>query len=144
MLIDDDADDRAIFCEALQEAAPEFICFTANSGRNALLAFEQKQVAIPDLIFMDVNMPVMTGWQLLTLLKERAELRQIPVIMYSTSTLEDEVEKTQRLGALCYFAKPARFSELRRSLVLVVGHLRTNSLESLVQESALFLVSTPG
>ena len=85
LIVDDDSDDRDFFCEALGEVMPDSGCYTAINGRRALKALENKEIDLPDLIFLDINMPVMNGWQLLTKLKETESYGTIPVIIYSTS-----------------------------------------------------------
>jgi CheY-like chemotaxis protein len=144
LIIDDDADDREMFCEALREVMPECICRGASNGRRAFQALDNAEMDIPDLIFLDINMPVMNGWQCLKKLKDSEAYKHIPVIMYSTSSYPEDVEKAQHLGALCFFSKPPRFEELKKGLALVVAHQRAGSLGSLAQSSPLFLTGLPG
>lgn len=138
-MVDDDADDRALFCEALQEAAPQFICHAATNGRTALTKLNNRENDLPDLIFLDVNMPVMNGWQCLAALKNTEDYKHIPVIIYSTSSHPEDIEKAQQAGALCFFTKPANFKDLRRNLELVVVHLTGNTLASLATASPCFV-----
>ena len=140
LLIDDDEDDRLFFCEALKEVAPEIICNTTEDGRKALAKLNNQEIEPPHLIFLDVNMPVMSGWQCLCVLKERDAYKHIPVIMYSTSSHREDINKAQQLGALCFFTKPCVFKELKKSLAIVAQHLHSNSLSSLMLNSSLFVV----
>lgn len=139
-LIDDDEDDRELFCEAMEEVAPDIVCYTAANGRKALTQMANKELEIPDIIFLDINMPVMNGWQCLAMLKEQELYKNIPVIMYSTSSHPEHVEKAQQLGALGFFTKPPNFNNLKDSLAIVAEHLHSNSLPSLILNSALFVV----
>lgn len=113
-LIDDDEDDRELFCEAMEEVAPEIVCFTAANGRKALTQIVNKEIETPDIIFIDINMPIMNGWQCLAMLKEQEFYKGIPVIMYSTSSHSEDVEKAGELGALCFFTKPPNFNSFKR------------------------------
>lgn len=142
LIVDDDTDDREMFCEALQDVTPDSICYSAPNGRKAIMALDNREFEIPDLIFLDINMPVMNGWQCLSRLKEAEAYQSIPVIMYSTSSYPEDVEKAQRSGALCFFTKPSTFKELKQSLALVVEHLNAGSLASLVHSSPLFLTES--
>jgi CheY-like chemotaxis protein len=68
LLIDDDSDDRELFSEALSMVEPAIICDQATDGEEGL-AWLQQNKEEPDLIFLDINMPILNGWQLLSLLK---------------------------------------------------------------------------
>jgi len=138
-LIDDDQDDRSLFCEAVEELGSEIVCYTAANGRKALSQINNKEIETPDIIFLDINMPVMNGWQCLSMLKEQEFYKSIPVIMYSTSSHPEDVEKARQLGALCFFTKPRDFKSLKKSLEIVVGYLHSNSLSSLMHNSPLFV-----
>jgi CheY-like chemotaxis protein len=140
LLIDDDYDDRAFFCEALDEAAPDIRCYTSADAREALRQLDNKEIEMPDLLFLDINMRGMSGWQCLSILKEHGAYTHIPVIMYSTSSNTEDIEKAYRLGALCFFTKPYSFKDLRKSLAIVAEHLHNDSLSSLMDSSPLFIV----
>jgi CheY-like chemotaxis protein len=139
LIVDDDMDDRDMFCEALGEVISDSICYNATNGRRAMMALDEAEIDIPDLIFLDINMPVMNGWQFLTKLKEANAYQNIPVIMYSTSSYPEDIEKAQHLGAICFFSKPANFKALKQNLALVVEHLKAGTLATLVDSSPLFL-----
>jgi CheY-like chemotaxis protein len=138
LIVDDDADDREMFCEALAEVIPDSMCYSESNGRRAILALDSGNINLPDLIFLDINMPVMDGWQCLSKLKETLPYQSIPVIMYSTSSYTEDIEKADRLGALCFFTKPSSFTELKNSLVLVADYITTTSLASLLNGSTAF------
>jgi CheY-like chemotaxis protein len=131
-VIDDDADDTEIFCEALAFVAPDFICCTAPNGKKALMELENAHNRLPDLIFLDINMPIMNGWECLSLLKEHESYKAIPVIMYSTSSHPEDFEKANKGGAFCFFSKPNNFKNLTIRLEQVVFHLNTDTLSLLV------------
>jgi len=139
LIVDDDADDREMFCEALQDALQDCLCYSVPNGRRAMIALDNGEIGIPDLIFLDINMPMMNGWQCLARLKETEEYKNIPVIIYSTSSYPEDLEKSQHGGALCFFTKPSNFQQLKQSLALVVDHVKTESLESLMDSSPLFI-----
>ncbi len=140
LLIDDDGDDREFFCEALECSTIQAVCHTAPEGRKGLNQLEKKEIEIPDLIFLDINMPIMNGWQCLSILKQKEEYKHIPVIMYSTSSFPEDINKAQQLGALCFFSKPRGFNHLKTSLESVITHLVNGSLSSLPLNSPAFMV----
>lgn len=120
LLIDDDSDDRELFSEALSMVGPAIICYQANDAEEGFTWLQQNREE-PDLIFLDINLPVMNGWQLLTRLKE-SSLKHIPVIMYSTSSNARDIRTAKELGALCFITKPHAFRMLKGMLNVVVEH----------------------
>lgn len=142
LLIDDDADDRELFCDALSEIDPQIICYTATGGYKALEKLDHQEIIIPDIIFIDINMPGMNGWQCISVLKEQESYKHIPMIMYSTTSHTEDIEKAQSMGALCFFTKPSNFKELKKSMELVVSHLNSGSLSSLMLVQLCFLTTS--
>jgi CheY-like chemotaxis protein len=137
LLVDDDSDDREFFCEAVEEIALDILCYTANDGRQAITEMDKKTIEIPDLMFLDINMPIMSGWQCLSILKEREEYKTIPVVMYSTSSHAEDITKAQQLGALCLFSKPQGYKDLKNGLEQVLTHLMNDTLSSLSSVPAM-------
>jgi CheY-like chemotaxis protein len=119
LLADDDADDKSLFCEALSEIDPAIVCHTASDGKEALTILTEKQIKKPSIIFLDINMPIMDGWQCLGKLKENTDHKDIPVIMYSTSSYQRDIEFALESGAFCFFTKPSDYRELKNILRLI-------------------------
>jgi CheY-like chemotaxis protein len=129
LLADDDTDDATLFCEALTMIAPVMECFTAESGRDLFALLAERHPEKPDIIFLDINIPVMNGWECLRKLKESEDYRDIPVIMYSTSAAKRDVQMAYSLGAMVFLTKPEDFSELCGILEVVA----TNALDSMMK-----------
>ncbi|TDH17791.1 response regulator [Segetibacter sp. 3557_3] len=123
LLIDDDPDDREMFCEAINEIAPEITCYLAADAPKALTKLHSGDFQLPDLIFLDINMPMVSGWDCLIHLKQHEVYHNIPVIMYSTSSNSSDVDKAKQLGATCFFTKRLSYSELQESLANLVRDL---------------------
>jgi DNA-binding response OmpR family regulator len=125
ILIDDDRDDSELFAEALGEinAQVEFTYY--DSAREALTALDEINER-PDLIFLDINLPLMSGWELLTHLKKTEHLAGIPVIMYTTSSHDGEKEMSNILGAADFITKPNDFNELKETIRLMIGKHHAN------------------
>ncbi|MEJ0057712.1 MAG: response regulator [Bacteroidota bacterium] len=83
-LADDDSEDREIFMEAVKSVDSSVRFMSASNGAIALQTLQNDILERPDLIFLDLNMPILDGKQLLSELKKNDGLRNIPVIMYST------------------------------------------------------------
>lgn len=123
LLIDDDSDDRVLFSEAISEVAPEAVCWTEADGRKALADLYDSSMQLPDVIFLDINMPRISGWECLDRIKSEDSTRDIPVIMFSTSSHQKDVERACRCGASCLLTKPADYEELKESLINIVNTL---------------------
>ena len=112
LLIDDDEDDQELFQLALGDVARDVQCKVLTSAKEALHHLETGLGTI-DLIFLDLNMPIMTGQQFLAELKERQLLDEIPVIVLSTSSDATIVKQARSLGARKFITKPSNFQELK-------------------------------
>jgi CheY-like chemotaxis protein len=114
-LIEDDEDDQELFVMALREINPSVDCTVLSGARAALQALEQNKAA-PDLIFLDLNMPVMTGQQFLTELNKKNPDNQIPIVVLSTSSDQATIDEAKVLGARSFITKPSNFRELKNIL----------------------------
>lgn len=135
LLADDDRDDTDFFCEALADIDPGIACNCAGNGAELLKKLEEMPEK-PGLIFLDLNMPVMNGWQCLKILKTDGRYRHIPVIMISTSSHGREITIASDLGALCYFVKPHNFNEFKRVLRVITANLGAGLRNSLLELEA--------
>lgn len=132
LLADDDRDDIEMFCEALEDIQENITCHCTANGREALNKMDEVKEQ-PHIIFLDVNMPVMNGWQCLEVLKGDQRYRHIPVIMISTSSHQREIDRASELGALCYMTKPSSFEELKQILKVIITNLGTGLKDSILQ-----------
>jgi len=110
-LIDDDVDDQDIFILALAEVDRSIRCEVASDSIDALKRLSNKELR-PDYIFLDLNMPRMNGKQCLSQIRKIDFLRDIPVIIYSTSSDQRDRTETAQLGAADYIVKPNTVSAL--------------------------------
>ncbi len=116
LLADDDQDDRLFFKDALDELAVSADLVTVNNGVQ-LMAFLQHQGGEkPDILFLDLNMPLKNGFDCLTEIKQTAALKNLPVIIFSTSFDEAVVDVLYEKGAHSYIQKPVEFSDLKDSI----------------------------
>jgi CheY-like chemotaxis protein len=132
LLADDDRDDIEMFCEALEEIDNTVTCYWTINGEE-LLNKINGLIDKPNLIFLDVNMPIMNGWGCLKALKEDKRYSDIPVIMISTSSHKEDIDAAISLGALCYFVKPNDFKDLIYVLQIITDNLGTGLKEVLDQ-----------
>ncbi len=115
LLIDDDPDDAELFLEAVDSLNKGILIRWIG---NPQAAFKELSASdnLPDLIFLDYNMPVLNGLELLELLKNDNKLKVIPVIMISTPSQEFVKELFAGNKILKYFSKPNSFGELIAAL----------------------------
>src|SRR5258706_12663565 len=98
ILADDDKDDCILFKEALREIGSDVHFVSAEHG-HALMKILNEGVFLPDMIFLDINMPLKNGKECLAEIKHDVRLAQIPIIVYSTSTNPRDVDETYKAGA---------------------------------------------
>lgn len=119
LLIDDDADDHEIFLEAVKEIDRSVKCISMFDGEKALQCLKEKTITA-DLIILDTNLPKMNGMQILSKLKNSAEFKHIPVIMYSTFFSERDVDELTKMGASYNLKKPSRFEDFRNAISYIL------------------------
>jgi CheY-like chemotaxis protein len=119
LLVDDDEDDQLLFLDAMREIDKSIICCVANDGLEAILSLHTKS-PVPDLIFLDLNMPKMNGYQCLAQIKKEMMFKEIPVVIYTTSRIESDRDRTLKMGASYFLTKPSDFSELIEELTRIL------------------------
>jgi len=127
-LADDDNDDTHLFQEMLYEVSPSTRFIGAVNGQDALDKLTAPGSFLPDVIFLDLNMPRMGGKECLAALKEDEQFRDIPVIMYTTSSHSKDIEETLQRGAICFITKPASVKELK-DILHAISHNAHNNLQ---------------
>jgi CheY-like chemotaxis protein len=118
MIVDDDEEDREFFGFAVSEIDPAIECIGAINGEHGLQLLNHRP--LPWCIFLDLNMPRINGIQFLTEIKKRKELQDIPVIIYSTSKLVHDKEKSLALGAVHVLTKPDNLDDMKRAIRFVL------------------------
>ncbi|RPD38619.1 response regulator [Chitinophaga barathri] len=111
LLIDDDTDDQEMFLSALEFIDESIVCNTAPNGYEAIMQLNDAD-SLPDLIFLDLNMPVMNGVQFLREVKVAHKAKDVPVVIYSTASDNQTIQEAKQLGAFQFITKPEKFSEL--------------------------------
>ena len=111
-LIDDDNDDRFLFKDALSKTGVPVAFQEAEDCLDALDKLEKMKSDVPYIIFIDLNMPDIDGFECIRLIKKRSNWAGIPLIVYSTSGSRAHIEEAGRLGATAYMKKPSDFWKL--------------------------------
>ena len=123
LLVDDDEDDKEIFTLALNEANSSIECIIASDGIEALKMLQDSSF-IPDYIFLDLNMPLLSGKECLIEIKKKPHLMKVPVIIFSTSASQKDLMETRALGASSFITKPPLISTLTEKLLEVFDGIK--------------------
>jgi DNA-binding response OmpR family regulator len=121
LLVDDDADDRKLFIEAVKEFDDKIACISMPDGLKALQYLNNEMNQLPDFIFLDLRMPGLSGQKCLEEIKKVARLMLIPVIVYTTSREVEESIKLKEMGASHFMSKPTSPDEVYYMISLVLG-----------------------
>ena len=119
LLVDDDLDDQVIFLDALSEIATQAVCITADSGIEVFTNLKT-MAPLPSIIFLDLNMPFMNGFECLERIKKDEQYKKIPVIIFTTSNNPADKIRAKELGAELFFTKTADFKLLKSTLLNIL------------------------
>jgi DNA-binding response OmpR family regulator len=111
-IVDDDPDDRQIILDAFLENSPQVDYVFIENAETLLENLYSDESEFPALILLDLNMPGMLGLQALKEIRGNKKFSQIPIIVLTTSTLDQDRRTSYELGASCYLHKPDSFAEL--------------------------------
>jgi CheY-like chemotaxis protein len=112
LVVDDDEDDRDVFLEVVSELDSTVISNTAINGADGLEKLASVD-ALPSIIFLDLNMPIMNGTEFLRKVKSMDHLKNIPIVIFSTSSDEWAIKEVKALGATDFITKPDKFKDWR-------------------------------
>lgn len=128
LLIDDDEDDRDFFSFALETINKNIVFSGVESGQEGLNYLKNNSI-LPDCIFLDLNMPGMSGRECLLQLKMQPEYNQIPVVIFSTSSDPRDIQETREMGAIAFITKPSKTSDLVNALNnFLSNHFELNTI----------------
>jgi CheY-like chemotaxis protein len=119
-LADDDEDDRLFFTDAFDELKINTKVSTFNDGVELMNFLNHPDSILPNVLFLDLNMPKKNGQECLLEIKKDEKFNDIAVAIYSTSSSEEDIEKTFVNGANIYIKKPNDFEQLKKILSEVV------------------------
>ncbi|HOZ75814.1 MAG TPA: response regulator [Flavobacterium sp.] len=122
-LTDDDADDCLLFSEIIQEINPnEGTKLTiSNDGAALMKTLDETVPPPPEVIFLDLNMPRKNGFECLEEIRNTPKLMEIPVVIFSTSSSNDIVDRSYKFGANYYICKPQSYTLLKKTIAHVLS-----------------------
>lgn len=128
LLAEDDNDDRLLFQEALNDLPVKTELTTVPNGEQLMELLTKKRKRLPDVLFLDLNMPRKNGFSSLGEIKRNNDLDQLPVIIFSTATEEEKVRQVYKDAAHYYIRKPPTFSELKNVILKVLTLIRDKNM----------------
>lgn len=118
LLAEDDEDNRDLVQFVLMRSKMDIELIVAENGKEAI---EMAREKMPNLILMDMQMPVMDGWTAIPILKADAVTQEIPVIAFTAQAKPEDRARTQEIGCVDHFTKPMDPEEL---LTLIQKYLK--------------------
>lgn len=139
LLADDDKDDRFFFSMALESLTVPTQLAIVMDGEKLMVYLDENSYQLPDVLFLDLNMPRKNGFECLNEIKLNNSLNKLPVIIYSTSFEQDVVNQLYKNGAHYFIRKPAEFSQLKKliqqTITLLMRDLSIEKTEIIQQPS---------
>ena len=120
VLAEDDEDDSQFFADALNSIPNQATLYRAKDGVE-LTGLLDDMDPVPDLIFLDINMPRKNGSQCLYEIRRQEMLDEVPVIVLSTTNSKEIIEQMYQSGANLYIQKPSDIKLWRRALAKVLA-----------------------
>lgn len=117
LIADDDPDDRELMAEA---AAKHAEVESVSNGEQLMKKLSQSD-KLPDFVLLDLNMPEKNGKECLQEIRSHKRFKDLPVIIYSTSSSRKDITDTFEMGANLYVTKPNSFTELKKTITNLVG-----------------------
>lgn len=119
LLCDDDDDDRFLFQDAMLEVNPHANVHVANNCKQLMTSLQNADV--PDILFLDLNMPVKDGRECLREIRQDMNFHLLPIVIYSTSITPADIDDTFAKGANLYIQKASSFSSLKQAISKVLA-----------------------
>jgi len=134
---DDDNDDLDFFKDVTSAIDDNITVVTHDRGDKLLQALNN-QPPSPQIIFLDLNMPGKNGFEVLKDIKNKEEWKDIPVVIFSTSSDEQSISKSRELGASYYLPKQSSFEAFKKS----ISHTLTINWKTFIPSPTNFIYRT--
>jgi CheY-like chemotaxis protein len=121
LLADDDEDDCVLFADVLEGLSTSPRLTTAKNGQHLMQILEERDSLLPDIIFLDVNMPLKNGIECLAEIRQDERLKMLPVIIFSTSAQKWAVDRAYELNANFFIRKPDTFMDLKNVIQKILS-----------------------
>jgi CheY-like chemotaxis protein len=133
LLADDDKDDRFFFNKILGELPVKTQLATVEDGEKLMAYLSNNETNLPDILFLDLNMPRKNGAECLEEIKADKNLEDLPVIIYSTSLHENVADQMYQMGAH-YYIRKTDLMELKKVIHQVLRLMLETNFERPVRD----------
>jgi len=134
LLADDDADDCLFFREVLAELFPSVNFTAVHNGEELMELLNKETVIIPNILFLDLNMPRKNGFECLAEIKLNSKLKAVPVVVFSTSVEQEMVNLLYNKGAQYFIRKPSEFAQLKKIILHTITLIMQNNITQPAKE----------
>jgi len=138
LLADDSVDEQFLFQHSLKGIDQDVKIRTAMNGVEVIKMLNADDAVMPDMLFLDLNMPLKNGKESLAEIRKNPKLSDLTVIIYSTSDEKKDVDETFALGANIYVRKPQDYIELQKTLSKLLTMYRLRGLPRLPRAQFVF------
>ncbi|WP_194778379.1 response regulator [Pararhodonellum marinum] len=140
VLADDDDDDRLLFKEAISQLKLNSELTLVKNGNELMKFLNEPKNTLPDLIFLDLNMPEKSGFQCLSEIRTSSVLNTLSVVIYSTSSSDEDIEECFIRGANIYINKPNDFESLKSVILKVISTNLQYDTSALNKDNFLMII----
>ena len=130
---DDDTDDCDFFKEALKALPMSTNITIVKDGEELMSYLSENEERLPHVLFLDINMPRKNGFECLAEIKQSKKLKDLPVIMFSTSNSKEKITALFKNGAHVYVHKPSDFVQL----IQLINHALPLAVENIFSNGKL-------
>lgn len=138
LLADDDDDDRLFFEEAVAEITQEIALVHKRDGEEILNYLSHPQVILPDIIFLDLNMPFIDGLKCLEEIRKQEAFDELFVVIFTTTASPREIDLVFEKGANLFLIKPNSFDQLKKSIEAIISLDLTTLIRSRRRDRFVF------
>ena len=135
-LVDDDKEDRELFSEALSHVDQNIKLIEINCGTKLIEALNNEEFPLPEIIFLDINMPKLTGIDCLKKIKANSKFKDLNIVIYSTYAHQNDIDEAYEQGASRYYVKPTMFDNLKE---VILGALENINKDGMLSKKNFFV-----
>ena len=140
LLADDDKDDCLFFEEAIAELEQPANFTAVHDGEQLMQLLSNKTNKLPDVLFLDLNMPRKNGFECLEEIKKNKKLTALPVVVFSTSFEQEVVNRLYDTGAKYFIRKPSEFSLYKKIILHTLTLIRQNNISQITKDNFVLTV----
>ena len=138
LLADDSVDEQFLFIHTLRGIDQDVSVSTAINGVELIKILNKPETVLPDLLFLDLNMPLKNGKESLAEIRKNPRFVDLNVVIYSTSDERRDIDETYALGANVYVRKPQDYIELEKTLSKLLNLYRQKGIGRLPKSHYVF------